>query len=123
MHSIRFTILLLLVLFIPFFFRRQGFEPYPAIFLPEGPTVISKKNDTVKFYYTELLGLDEQKKWQKLDPIYLLSPIRMKSFEDILLKQYDTAYVHSPKYLFLKKHHLLKASDQPHSADKWFSDK
>jgi hypothetical protein len=123
MHSIRFTFFLLLILFVPFYLMKIGYEPYPAILLPEGAGIMLKKNDRITFNYFEVYGLNEKKGWQKIDADQLLTPLPSQYFDSILDKLDSSSYTTTKKYKLLQRYHLLENLYTQHSADQWFISK
>jgi len=123
MHSVKFTIILFALLFLPFFLRVKGLEVYPAILSPEGYDVILRKDNAIKVNYLKIYVLNEQKKWVEMDDTYLLSPIPVVFFHSIFQKLYDSSYKKNTEYKFWKKLGLLRTSSKLRSADEWYINK
>lgn len=87
MFSIRFTIVLLTILLVPFLLRfRYGsmLEPYPAILLPSGATKATVAETEFIARYKVLYGQLEDGSWRRVDERLLLYPIPGQ-YEDLIL--------------------------------------
>lgn len=96
MFSLRFTIFLLLVLFIPLSLRTlKQIEPYPAVLLPSGVSLIKKVNNQVKLKVKKLYAIDKTGNWKKVDLRLLLHPIPLQFSEGLASKDFgfDTDFL------------------------------
>ncbi len=108
MFSLKFSIFLLIVLFIPFYLRTlQQIEPYPAVLMPSGPSVINNVNNQVKLKAKKLYAIDNTGKWKKINLRLLLYPIPPQYSETIASKGFgfdiDSPEGNRTKNEFFKK--------------------
>ncbi len=132
MFSLRFTIILLFILFIPFCLRAiLGIEPYPAVLLPSGAGSIKKTGDQIVFNYKKLFALDNKGEWTKIDPSRLLYPIPVQYLPNLTSNNFgfdvDSPRVKSKTFRFLKMFHLTserpKSEEDIREAKKWLKEK
>ena len=89
MFSLRFTLVLLTILLVPFLLRsRYGstLEPYPAILLPAGATKDQVAETQFKARYKVLYGQLEDGTWRRVDERLLLYPIPVQ-YEGLILSR------------------------------------
>lgn len=78
MFSLRFSMILMILLIIPLFLRisfGNFYEPYPAILLPSGAGKVPVQKDNFTVKYLELYSQDKNGNWIKLNTHDLLYPI------------------------------------------------
>jgi len=75
MHSLKFTLFLLIILISPLVLRKISMEPYPAILLPDGSGVVEIINKEVVFEFEEIYALNKKGQWVKVDPTVLFKPL------------------------------------------------
>ncbi len=91
MFSLRFTLVLLAVLLIPYFLRSKygvALEPYPAVMLPSGSGTVDVDPDKTKVKFTSLYALNTEGTWSKVDNARLLYPIPIQYLNPILAKEF-----------------------------------
>ncbi len=108
MFSLKFSIFLLIVLFIPFYLRTlQQIEPYPAVLMPSGPSVIKNVNNQVNLKVKKLYAIDNTGKWKKINLRLLLYPIPPQYSETLASKGFgfgnDSSEGDRTKNEFFKK--------------------
>ncbi len=89
MFSLRFTIVLLTILLVPFLLRhRYGskLEPYPAILLPAVATQEKAAETQFNARYTVLYGQRGDGTWKRVDERLLLYPIPVQ-YEGVILSR------------------------------------
>jgi hypothetical protein len=89
MFSLRFTIVLLAILLVPFLLRhRYGstLEPYPAILLPAVATKDKVAETQFNASYKVLYGQREDGTWRRVDERLLLYPIPVQ-YEGVILSR------------------------------------
>jgi len=102
MYSIRTTALIIILLAIPFFMRYKGFEPYPAVLLPDGAVTATSVN------YTCLFGRTKQGIWQELPSDQFFQPIPVQ-YSSHLIKSIGNFYQQdsmSSRSILLRKLHM-----------------
>ncbi len=78
MFSLRFTIILFIVLGVPFLIRykyKEKYEPFPAILLPSGAYRASVASNEFRVNYTDLVAQKEDGSWDVVDAKLLLYPL------------------------------------------------
>ena len=123
MFSLRSTIGLLLLLFIPFVLRKLNIEPYPAVLLPEGASIVNTANNLTSFTYQEVYGLKNKKDWQRVDVVMLMQPIPIQYFPTILERNFSDIASKSRRRKWLKMFHLPDHLNKQHDADAWFMER
>ncbi|MBC3541778.1 hypothetical protein ACFSC6_09990 [Rufibacter sediminis] len=91
MFSLRFTLSLLGILLIPYFFRAKygiALEPYPAVMLPSGSGKVDASADIAQISYTTVLGRNATGQWSRVDNARLLYPIPIQYLSPILSKEF-----------------------------------
>lgn len=130
MFSLRFTLILLIILFIPFLLRIFLFEPYPAILLPSGPTIMEKKNNEISIDYKTMYGFKINKQ-KEIDAISFIQPIFPQYFISIVNYDFglnDSLVINSKRTGFLKKINLIQnvasyKSERYSSSVQWLKQK
>lgn len=93
MFSVRFTIVLIFVLMIPFILRTLSYrlEPYPALLFPGGEGMVSVPLDSAitNYQFTELHGYREGIGWEKIDEFELIKPVPQHYLRNILKHNID----------------------------------
>lgn len=132
MFSLRFTIFLLFVLFIPFCLRAiLGIEPYPAVLLPSGAGNIQKTGDNIVFNYKKIFALDNKGEWTKVEPSRFLYPIPVQYLPNLTSGNFgfevDSSKPKSKTFRLLKMFHLVnkkpKSEEDIREAKKWLKEK
>jgi hypothetical protein len=77
MFSLRSSIILLLVLFVPFLLRLLGSEPYPAVLLPSNAETILKSN-FLTIENTRLFGIRNDRYWEEINKMVFFEPIPLE---------------------------------------------
>lgn len=110
MISVKGTIVLLIMLFVPLSLTILGVEPYPAINLPYGGGVYRQQDHRIQISYRAVYGVDAQGKWKEIEPVAFMKPIPYQYFPvmsstsfgfDTLPESHRDVRVY--KYLGLKK--------------------
>lgn len=111
MFSLRCSILLLFVLFIPFYLRILKIEPYPAVLLPSGAFTIKRTDDQVKLKVKQLYAMDNTGNWRKINLRLLLHPIPVQYLSPLVFKDFgfnnDSLKNNRGKHKFIKKLKIL----------------
>ncbi len=70
-------LILILVLFVPFLLRERGayLEPYPAIVLPRGASLLDISEGVINYPFTELVAVDSAGVEHVLEPKAFFAPI------------------------------------------------
>jgi hypothetical protein len=68
------TILLALLLAVPYFLRWKGLEPYPAVLLPEGAGQFDLSAETIQYDSIRVFGYRDGIEIAEVDPFELISP-------------------------------------------------
>ena len=84
MFTLRALVIIILILFIPFFLRTMGLEPYPAILLPSGAFSLQEANGKVQLEFKIVYARDSAGNWQPINPEQLLAPIPTQYFFPIV---------------------------------------
>ncbi len=120
MFSLRWTIIILFSLFVPFCLRTLGIEPYPAVLLPAGGGSIKKVNNHVALETKKLYALDSSGNWKKINLTLFLYPIPIQYSPNLISYNFglsmDSSKFRSKGFRILKKLHL--ASETTASKDK-----
>ena len=85
MYSIKASVLIGLLLAIPFFLRYKGFEPYPAVLLPDGAVM------GTSVHYTLVYGRTANGQWQELPAAQLFQPVPVQ-YSSHLIKTIGNSY-------------------------------
>jgi len=125
MYSKRGSVIIILLLLIPFVLRLIGYEPYPAILLPEGASSLRKLDNQVKVTITEFQGLNKDSAWVRLEPQVLIAPIPPTYMRFIFFKNLPKTI--DKKIKIMKKLHLptdeLTARYAPSERNKYLKSK
>lgn len=110
MFSLRFSVILLFILFVPFVLRIFHAEPYPALLLPAEAIKITKKENRVFLEGKDIYAMDYKGNWQKWDPNYILYPIPIAYLQNLISDNFrfdfDSSRFNSAGFKLLKKFHL-----------------
>lgn len=108
MYSLKFTILLGMLLAIPFLLRLKGTEPYPALLLPEGASNFVYTNKETGLSYTLMYGRTASGEWKAIEPISFISPIPVQYLPPVIAKLTlpDTINAISTRDKVLQRLHL-----------------
>lgn len=85
MHSFKGTLLISIVLVVPFLLRYKGFEPYPAVLLPDGAVTATSVT------YTLLYARTVERDWQELPAAQFFHPIPVQ-FSSHLIKAIGNSF-------------------------------
>ena len=90
LFSLKFTVFLVLVLFVPFVLRTlaKQLEPYPAIILPSGASKIDLKEGVIGVNSLSIYGYDTQGKLEKIDVKQFIAPIPSHYFPVIAKNEF-----------------------------------
>ena len=91
MFSLRFTIILLIVLGIPFLLRykyKEKYEPFPAILLPSGAYRASVASSEFNVNYTDLVAQKEDGSWDIVDAKLLLYPLPAHNYRYVYEREF-----------------------------------
>ena len=90
LFSLKFTVFLVVVLFVPFVLRTlsKKLEPYPALILPSGASKIDLKEGVINVDSISIYGYDTQGKLQKIDVEQFIEPIPNHYFRHIANKEF-----------------------------------
>lgn len=123
MYSVRFTILLALLLAIPYLLRFKGLELYPAILLPEGAATTSDVS------YTLLYGRTSSGSWRELNLAHFGYPMPAQYMTPVI-KRFSGDYNADPnssKSVWLEKLHLSDrynlTTEDKKMGDRWFQER
>ena len=85
LFSPKFTILLIIALFVPFAIKTANskLEPYPAIILPSGASKLDLKKGAIGVDSLSIYGYDTQGKLEKIDVKQFIAPIPSHYFQVI----------------------------------------
>ena len=75
MFKLRGTIVIALLLFIPFGLKMIGFEPFPAIVFPSGGITIKNVDHSVNFESTALFAKAGDNTWKEIDQDLFMKPL------------------------------------------------
>src|SRR5690554_5759863 len=78
MFSVRTTMLIIIILMVPFLIRFKfgdRFEPYPAVLLPSGAGKTQVYSEELRNWQIILLSQREGGSWSKVDEVDLMYPI------------------------------------------------
>jgi len=114
MPKVRHTLLLIIVLIAPFilkFLFGPKFEMYPAIILPSGPHIKTIKEDALDHRLLEFYVQEDEKLWEQLDPVTVLSPLPEQYTSPILRREFGlgipSSYPDRKFVKIMKTLHLL----------------
>src|SRR5690554_5244979 len=99
MFSVKATILILIILMIPFLLRFKfgnRFEPYPAVLLPSGAGKVQVYSDEIKNWQIILLAQQENGNWGTVDEVDLLYPIAPNNHGRIFRRAFGLTEVQDP---------------------------
>lgn len=91
MFPVRFTLLLLAVLAIPYLLKLiygNAGEPYPAIILPSGAAKVPVGANEMKVKYTAVAGKNNKGGWEKIDMAELLNPVPLVYQRALLQREF-----------------------------------
>lgn len=88
MFSLRFTVVLVAFLVIPFVISQFGPEPFPAVILPGGADKVPVGASESKYSTTTLYAIGEDGNWGEVNTIALLYPIPNSFQRSILAKEF-----------------------------------
>ena len=122
MFSVRFTIILCLSLFVPFYlrYRYPALEAYPAVLMPVGAFTVRQDSNQIAIKYRSLYGLDQNSNWQRVDPQLFMKPIPVQYLYDVSTSIFNLNTPYSPPFKkkngiafrFLNTLHLLDSSNK-----------
>lgn len=110
MISVKGTIILVIMLFVPLCLTILGAEPYPAIILPYGGGVYRQQDHKIQISYKAVYGVDGHGQWKEIEPVSFMKPIPYHYFPylagisfgfDTLAKNHRDVRIY--KFLGLKK--------------------
>lgn len=107
------TLFLIFILFTPLILRHHYEEPYPAILLPAGSTIVSRNNDIYNFREFKILAI-KNGEWKELTPRLFLDPIPSWYFKPILSSNFGLGNI------TLGRNHIVKLVC-PEDVAKWAS--
>lgn len=94
MFSLRFTIVLFIILGVPFLIRHKfgdKYEPFPSILFPTGAFRVPVLSSEFNVDYTDLVAQKEDGSWQQVDPKRLLYPLPYTNHKFILQREFGLA--------------------------------
>ena len=131
MFSLRFTIILLFSLFLPFCLSIFKLEPYPAVLLPSYAIKIKKTDNHVLLANKALFALNNKGNWEQINSKLLLDPIPVQYLPSIMsndfgfdtdsLKLKSTGFKTFKKFSFIKK--TVTRQDEIREIKNWFKKK
>ncbi|MBL7768738.1 MAG: hypothetical protein JNK20_07180 [Flavipsychrobacter sp.] len=102
MYSFRASVLIGIILAVPFFLRYKGFEPYPAVLLPDGAVTATSVT------YSLLYARTMEGNWQELPPAQFFHPIPVQ-YSSHLIRSIGNSYKAdsmSSRSILLRKLHM-----------------
>ncbi len=106
MHSVKSSVLLVLILIIPFWLKLKGYEPYPAILFPDGSGNLVKENNQINIDVKEVYALDKNNNWRKVDPNRFFSPVPGKYFSYGIMRDFQLGLTEAKQHKILKRFHI-----------------
>src|SRR5690606_11500771 len=106
MFSLRFTIVLLIILGISFLIRykyKEKYEPFPAILLPSGASKAPLLSDEYHVSYTDLIAQKVDGSWANVDSRRLLYPLPYTNHKHV----FERAFGLIDDHLLTDNHNLL----------------
>lgn len=109
LYSLHFTVLLLLVLFIPFTLRTLStqLEPYPAILMPSGAGKVRVDNEIITYRVTKFYGQNADSEWLEITASQLIDPIPVQYVSQLLAIDFGLTELGDDVPLRLRGDHVV----------------
>lgn len=90
MYSLKFTIIFLLILSIPFFLRWKELEPYPSVLMPEGAHIYYRVNGNINVPYDFLYAKNLVGEWQKVNIDSFMGQVPVQYYPYVVSKIFNS---------------------------------